>query len=189
MWYSSRLSGKAAGRSSDHMLIKQMLILIALTCLPLFELRFSIPVAILSGSVALPLHLTVSGFGWSWPYAFAFCVFINMILGPIIFFLLDIFTRCFLHIAFFAKIYEFFVKRTQKRIEKYISKYGTLGVALFIGVPLPGSGSYSGALGAYILGLTPWQFFKANILGVTIAGILVTFATVTGEGIFKYFFG
>ncbi len=170
------------------MLIKQMLILTALTFLPLFELRFSIPVAILSGSVDLPLHLTVSGFGWKWPYAFVFCVFINMILGPIVFFLLDIFTRFFLHITIFAKMYDFFVKRTQKRVEKYVGKYGTIGVALFIGVPLPGSGSYSGALGAYILGLTPWQFFKANILGVTIAGILVTIATVTGEGIFKLIF-
>jgi uncharacterized membrane protein len=180
---------KAAGKRNNYMLINQMLILTALTFLPLFELRFSIPVAILSGSVDLPLHLKISGFGWSWPYAFAFCVFINIILGPIVFFLLDVFTRYCLHIAFFAKMYDFFVRRTQKRVEKYISNYGTLGVALFIGVPLPGSGSYSGALGAYILGLTPWQFLKANILGVIIAGILVTFATVTGEGIFKYFFG
>ena len=170
-------------------MLKQMLILIALTFLPALELRFSIPVAILSGTIDLPFNLKAHGFGWKWQYAFLFCVFINMLLGPIVFYMLDLLTKLFLHNQSFNKVFNFFIKRAQKKIEKYVKKYGTIGLALFIGVPLPGSGSYSGAMGAYVLGLTPWQFFWANLLGVTIAGVLVTFATVTGESIFKFFVG
>ncbi len=170
-------------------MLRQIVILIALTCLPLFELRFSIPVAILSGNVELPMNLSISGFGWKWPYAFLFCVFINILLGPAVFLSLDIFTNLFLKIPIFSGIFNFLIKRSQKRVEKYVKKYGTLGVALFIGVPLPGSGSYSGALGAYMLGLTHWEFFKANVLGVIIAGTLVTIATITGESIFNLIVG
>ncbi len=167
---------------------KQFAILIFLTCTPLFELRFSIPVAILSGSVHLPFGLTVGGFGWKWQWAFAFCVFVNILLGPVVFWGIDIFTRLFLRFRLFALIWERLVNRSRKKIEKYVAKYGTLGVALFIGVPLPGSGSYSGALGAYVLGLGRRQFFWANVLGVVIAGILVTVATITGEGLFHLIF-
>jgi len=64
--------------------------------------------------------------------------------------------------------------RTQKNIQKYVDKYGELGVALFIGVPLPGSGVYSGALGAYVIGLKLKKFIIADIIGVLIAGTIVT---------------
>jgi uncharacterized membrane protein len=157
--------------------------------MPALELRMSIPVAILSGSVEIRhTGLTIAGFGWQWQYAFLFCVFINILLGPVVYFFLDLFTKFFLHIRWFEKIFNFFIRRAQKKVEKYIKKYGTLGVALFIGVPLPGSGSYSGAMGAYILGLTQMQFLKANILGCIIAGTLVTIVTVTGESLFNFIF-
>ena len=64
--------------------------------------------------------------------------------------------------------------RTQKNIQKSVDKYGELGVALFIGVPLPGSGVYSGALGAYVIGLNFKKFIIADIIGVLIAGTIVT---------------
>jgi uncharacterized membrane protein len=55
-----------------------------------------------------------------------------------------------------------------------VDKYGELGVAVFIGVPLPGTGVYSGALGSYLLGLNRRKFMIANIRGVVIAGAAVT---------------
>jgi uncharacterized membrane protein len=170
-------------------MLQQVGILVLLTCLPLFELRFSIPVAILSGTVALPFGLSLSGFGWEWYTAFAFCSFVNILLGPAVFFGLELFTRHLLRFRLFEVVYNFSVRRARRRVEKYVGKYGTMGVALFIGVPLPGSGSYTGALGAYVLGLTPRQFFTANVFGVLIAGTLVTLATVTGKGLFGLIFG
>ena len=47
-------------------------------------------------------------------------------------------------------------------------------MAVFIGIPLPGSGVYTGALGAYLLGVDRRKFSVANVLGVLIAGAAVT---------------
>lgn len=170
-------------------MLRQTVILVALTCTPLFELRFSIPVAILGGSIELPLGLHAAGFCWKWYYAFLFCVAVNIVLGPVVYLLINLSTKFLLRFRPFAFLFDILVRRTRWKIEKYVTRYGTLGIALFIGVPLPGSGSYSGALGAYVLGLTPRQFFKANVLGVLIAGTLVTLATVTGQGVFRLLFG
>ena len=49
-----------------------------------------------------------------------------------------------------------------------------LGVAVFIGIPLPGSGVYTGAFGAYLLGLDRRKFAVANVIGVLIAATAVT---------------
>ena len=70
-----------------------------------------------------------------------------------------------------------------------MQKYGPIGVALFIAVPLPGTGSYAAALGSYVLGLDKKKFAWANLIGVTIAGILVTLITLTGKGLFELIFG
>jgi len=66
----------------------------------------------------------------------------------------------------------------QKRIKPYVDKYGELGVAVFIGIPLPGSGVYTGAFGAFLLGLDRRKFAIANVLGVCIAGTIVTAVTL-----------
>ena len=47
-------------------------------------------------------------------------------------------------------------------------------MAIFIGMPLPGTGAYSGAVGAYLLALDRKRFWLANILGVVIACVAVT---------------
>jgi len=93
----------------------------------------------------------------------------------------------FLRIKFIDKIYQKYVERTQKKIHKYVKKYGEAAVAIFIGIPLPGSGSYSGALAAYLIGLGYKKFIIANIIGVLIAGVIVTLITLTGATAFNLF--
>lgn len=170
-------------------MLNQILKLILWTLIPFLELRYSIPAGILSGTVALPFGMTLSGLGMDWKIVFIVCVITNMILGALIYFGLNVFTKHFIQYKFFNRPYQFFVRKTQKRITKYVDKYGLLGVALFISIPLPGSGSYSGALGAHILGLDFKKFILANCIGVTIAGILVTVMTLTGKGIFGLLLG
>ena len=57
-------------------------------------------------------------------------------------------------------------------------------MALFIAIPLPVSGVYTGSLGAFVLGLNRKQFYRSCILGVLIAGTLVTLITLGGIAIF-----
>lgn len=166
-------------------MLTRILILFGITMIPAFELRASIPFGILAGRVDLPFGLHVEGMGLEWPMVFIICVVSNIILGAIIFPLIDHIMRFLEKIPFVGRLWNKIVVRAQKKIHPYVEKWGTIGVALFIAVPLPGSGSYSGALGAYLLGISYRQFLLANVIGVTLAGIAVTAATVTGQGLIK----
>ncbi|HDK27151.1 MAG TPA: hypothetical protein ENG48_08710 [Candidatus Atribacteria bacterium] len=135
--------------------------MVFITMLPFLELRASIPYGI--NVLRMP-----------WPTVFIVCIIANILIGVLIYFLLDKFVHFFLRYKFFSKPYNQIVLRTQKNIQKSVDKYGELGVALFIGVPLPGSGVYSGALGAYVIGLNFKKFIIADIIGVLIAGTIVT---------------
>ena len=72
-------------------------------------------------------------------------------------------------------------------LKKSVEKYGEWAVALFIAIPLPGSGSYSGAIAAYVIGLSHKKFAIANLIGVIIAGILVTAIVLFGTEAFSFF--
>ncbi len=156
----------------------KILILVLVTFLPFFELRASIPLGVLENSVHLPFGLVLEGFGMNWVFVFLVCVIANIILGLLIYIILNQFVEYFLRFRVFRRIYTHYVRKTQDKAAKYVEKYGEIGIALFIGVPLPGSGVYTGALGAYLLGLSYKKFFVANVIGVLIAGILVTLVSL-----------
>ena len=91
-----------------------------------------------------------------------------------------------LKIKWLNNLYQKAVIRTQHKIQKSVDRYGELGIALFIGIPLPGTGSYSGALGAYLIGLGYKKFIVANIIGVMIAGTIVTSVVMSGLETFNF---
>jgi uncharacterized membrane protein len=144
-------------------MIKAVLWLSVITFLPLLELRASIPVGIFKYADQL---------AW-WQVAIV-CIVVNILLGWFIFWIMG---PAFMLIRkwrwFDEKVWPI-LERTQHKIHPYVEKYGELGVAVFIGIPLPGSGVYSGALGAYLLGVDKKKFSIANVIGVLIAGIAVT---------------
>jgi len=152
--------------------MKTILILILITLIPTLELRASIPYGILKGD--LP---------W-WVVVFV-CVVTNIILGPVVYLLLDKGVGLLQRFQWLDRIYQRTVERTQRRIQKSVDRYGEIGVALFIGIPLPGTGSYSGALGAYLIGLGWRKFILANIIGVLIACAIITGAVLSGAEAFR----
>ncbi len=141
--------------------------LVWITLLPFLELRASIPYGILVKQMSTAT-------------VFLVCVITNILLAPVVYVFLDKFIHVFFYFKPIEKMYNKYVEKTQKKIHKYVEKYGTLGVAIFIGIPLPGSGVYSGAIGSYVLGLSYKKFILAAILGVLIAGIIVTIVTLIG---------
>jgi uncharacterized membrane protein len=149
--------------------MSDILILIALTLLPFLELRASIPYGVFKTDLSLAV-------------IFLICVITNIILAPILYWFLNNIVHLFLRIKWIDRIYQKIVVKTQKKTHKYVEKYGVLGLALFIGVPLPGSGVYSGALGAYLLGFRKRDFYKAAVIGVLIAGVIVLVVSVVGSG-------
>lgn len=147
--------------------------LIVYTLLPFLELRFSIPWGILTGlNIWLVLAITI---------------ITNILLGVLLYPLIDTIIRIIEKIKFVEKIYTFYIIKTRKKINKYVEKYGEIGVALFISIPLPGSGVYSGALAAYLLGLSYRKFIIACVIGVLIASAAVTLITISGSSAFEIF--
>ena len=147
--------------------------IILVTFLPLLELRASIPYGILALNV-------------NWVVVFLTAIVANIILGLVVYWILDKFIHLIIKIKPLGKFYHKTVERTQKKIHKTVEKYGELGVAIFIGIPLPMSGVYTGALGAYLLGLGYKKFMIANIIGVLFAAIIVTLVTLTGAEAFNF---
>ncbi len=144
-------------------MIKSILILAIWTFIPALELRASIPVGIFGMAETV-----------SWPMVVLICTVSNILLGFLVFWIMG---PCVNFVRkwnwFDKKIWPFF-ERTQHKIHPYVEKYGEIGVAVFIGIPLPGSGVYTGAFGSYLLGLNKRKFFIANIIGVLIAAAAVT---------------
>ncbi len=146
-------------------MIIDVLFLIAVTFIPALELRASIPFGI--------LFAERFGIDLSWPLVIGICVVANIALGLLVFWLLAPVMRLLERFEWFKRMIEPIMLRAQKRLHPYVEKYGEFGVAVFIGIPLPGSGVYTGALGAFILGLDRRKFFVANIIGVLIAAAAV----------------
>lgn len=154
-------------------MVFEIIKLILYTLLPFLELRFSIPWGIFNGMDA-----------W---FVFLVAVITNILLGVALYPLLNLIIQVIEKIKYVERIYNYYVVKTQKKIHNYVEKYGEIGLALFISVPLPGSGVYSGALAAYLLGLSYRKFIIASVIGVLIAGIIVTIVTISGNSAFQIF--
>jgi len=152
--------------------MKLILVLILITLIPTLELRASIPYGILRADI-------------HWWVVVLVCVVTNIVLGPLVYLFLDKAMGQLLRFQWLNGIYGKTVTRTQRRIQKSVDRYGEMGVALFIGIPLPGTGSYSGALGAYLLGLGYRRFIIANVIGVLMAASIVTAVVLSGVEAFR----
>ena len=150
-----------------------VLILILLTLVPFLELRASI----LYGIFSTNLH---------WSTVFLVCVITNILLGPVLYFFLDKVMHIFLRVSWIHKLYTRIVERPRKKIHEAVERYGTLGVAVFIGIPLPGTGTYSAAIGSYLLDLGYKRFFIANLFGVLIAGTIMTAGALSGNSALSF---
>ena len=71
------------------------------------------------------------------------------------------------------KIVDWLSNKTLKKKEQ-IDKYGYFGLFLFVGIPLPGTGAWTGALLAILLNLEKKKSFIAIALGVLAAGIIMS---------------
>lgn len=137
------------------------LYLIIISIVPFIELRGAIPVGI--------------GFGMNPVEVFLICVIANCIPVPFIIFLIKPIFKWLKRFRPFEKIItklEGIADKKSGKITAY--KYEMLGLMLFVGIPLPGTGAWSGALIAALLNMRIKHAFAAILLGVVIAGLLVT---------------
>lgn len=79
--------------------------------------------------------------------------------------------------------------RTRKNHTKNFEKYGLLALTLFVAVPLPVTGAWTGCAAAFVFGIRFKHSFPAIAAGVLIAGIIVTIVTMTGIGLAELILG
>ena len=75
-------------------------------------------------------------------------------------------------IRFFNSIAYLLKKKADKNKPK-IEKYGYIGLILFVGIPLPGTGAWTGSLVATALNLNKKKAFLCTIVGVLIASVIM----------------
>jgi len=91
---------------------------------------------------------------------------------PILWFL-NFLTKDLRKIKLFDRFFEWLFTRTKARSEM-IKKYETIGLMLFVAIPLPITGVWTGCVAAYLFGLSWKNTFIATALGTIIASIIVT---------------
>jgi uncharacterized membrane protein len=137
-----------------------------LSFLPISELRGGIPFAIAQG---IP-----------WYGAYPFAAILNALVAPVCWIFLSTLHKLFLKMGWYRNFFDRFVERARVRLRRGVEKWGWLGVAAFVAIPLPITGAWTGTLGAWVLGLGKPKTMLAVILGVTAAGAIVTLVTVLG---------
>lgn len=124
---------------------------------------------------ALPLALGMFHF----PLGKAFLLsFVGNILPvvPVLFFLNYLSNYC-MRYPWGEKFFNWWFTRTRKHSE-VIEKYETVGLAIFVAIPLPMTGAWSGCVAAYLLGIKFRYALPAIVVGVLLAGVIVASTTL-----------
>mgnify|MGYP001189581976 FL=1 len=144
---------------------KELAVLV-IAALPIVELRLAIPLAI-------------NTFDFPWYYALLLAIIGNLLPVPFILLFLDAITRWLGKIALLDRFLNWLFERTRRR-GKIIEKYERIGLALFVAIPLPITGAWTGSLAAVLFGLNFRYAFLSIFIGVFIAGVIVTCLSLLG---------
>jgi len=135
---------------------------------PLGELRAALPLAILS-------------YEMDWPTALVLSVGGNLVPVPFVVFALQVVGA---RVERWDNLVGALLRWRRHRIERTwgqrLRRYGFLGIVLLVAIPLPFTGAWTGAFAVWAMDVPVRRGFPAIVIGVGIAGVLVTILTVVG---------
>lgn len=148
------------------------LIVFGISMVPLLELRGAVPIG--------------TGMGLPWHWTLIVAIIGNCIPIPFILIfvkkILTLMRGC--KIKLFSKVSNFMFEKAEKKRDK-IEKYATWGLFVFVAIPLPGTGAWTGALVASVFDMDKRKASLSIFGGVITAGLIMTF----GSQIVKFFIG
>jgi uncharacterized membrane protein len=144
---------------------KELVVLI-ISALPITELRGALPVAI-------------NLFHFPWHYALMLAVIGNLLPVPLILLCLNAFSKLLSKIGIFKRAIDWLFEHTRRR-GKVIERYERIGLMLFVAIPLPVTGAWTGSLAAVLFGLNFKHAFLSIFSGILIAGAIVTCLCLLG---------
>ncbi len=130
-----------------------------ISAVPIIELRGAIPVGAAMGLAPIPTFLVA--------------VLGNLLPVPVILFFVKPVLLWMKRFRIFRPIVEWLERKAMKQGEK-LKNGAFIGLMLFVGIPLPGTGAWTGALVASLFDMKKRYSFPAIILGVIIAGVIMT---------------
>jgi uncharacterized membrane protein len=134
--------------------------------LPILELRGAIPLGIAVYNLSPQTAFFVSVLG-----NFTAALIILLVLPLIVDWLM---AKSYFLNRFFTWLFE---RTRSKTIDKYI-KYGYWALILFVAIPLPITGAWTGSVAAYIFNIPFKKSWWLILLGIIIAGLIMTFGTL-----------
>ncbi|OQX29113.1 MAG: ligand-binding protein SH3 [Spirochaeta sp. LUC14_002_19_P3] len=147
-----------------------------LTLLPIAELRGGLPFALIEGNIP-------------WYLAYPYCVLVNALIAPIAYLFLDTAHKLFYKWGFYARLFDRFIEQARKKLSAKVERWEFWGVAIFVGIPLPVTGAWTGTLGAWVLGLSRRQTMLAVLVGAAISGLIVSAIVLLGIEALDLFIG
>lgn len=147
------------------------------TLMPFAELRVGLPLAIIyANEQNIPIILI-----------FLLIILLNIFLIFFVFYFFDKMHLQLMNWKFYNKSFNKYLNKLQKRIDKFEQrreKLGFITLMLFVAIPLPGTGAWSGCIISWLLGLERKKSILAIGTGILIAGTLILFASL---GLFSLF--
>ena len=137
--------------------------LFLLSMLPITELRLSVPIGLIEYKL-------------DWLYVFIVSVAGNFIVCIPILYLFRYLEYLLKKNYYGKKALNFIFRRTRSK-SKIINLYKYYGIILFVGIPLPLTGAWTGCLASYLFGLSRKKTLIAVLIGLIISATLVTIIT------------
>jgi uncharacterized membrane protein len=144
-----------------------------LSLLPIAELRGGLPYALAGGVPPLPAYLM--------------CVAANALVSPLVFLFLSSLHRLLDRWPAYHRLFERIIERSRRKIHGAVERFGYWGLMVFVAIPLPLTGAYTGALGAWVLGMRRGKAMLFIALGVAVAGVVVSLVYLLGVQALGFF--
>ncbi len=146
-----------------------------LSMIPITELRAAVPIGLEVYQLSIAQTFIISVLG-------------NMIPTIFILLLLPRMHNWVLRQKFFGDV----LRKKLSDAEKYFSgkyaKYGSIALILFVGIPLPFTGAWTGSLAAFIFNIPFKKSFPLIFVGVCLAATLMTLITLFAGGALRWVF-
>ena len=146
--------------------VAKELIVVIIAALPIIELRGALPVAI-------------NLFQMPWYWAFCLSVIGSLLPVPILLLFFESITRVISKVAVGKRLVDWVLERT-RRHGAVIERYERIGLILFVAIPLPVTGAWTGSIAAFLLGMKFNYAFLSILCGLIIAGAIVTCLCLLG---------
>lgn len=138
-----------------------------ISMLPIVELRLGVPYGILVQKLEWHKVMLVSSLG-------------NYIAAILVFIFIKYLSDYLMKYKIFNLILNWVFKRTRKKGSR-IEKYKLYGLILFVGIPLPFTGAWTGCIASYLFNISVKNTFLGIFLGICMSSSIVTALTLIGK--------